>query len=238
MRPGYEHSLIVAAPRGENSVSIMHSTFVHDMMVVLDWVGTFAFALSGGLLGVHKRFDLFGVLFLSFVVAVAGGMLRDVLIGAVPPVAITDIHYFAISMVGGLITFYWYPKVESRQRQILLLDAVGLGLFAVIGAQKAIDHGINPLMAAILGMMTGIGGGMARDVLAGDVPFVLRGDLYALAALAGGALVSIGTMMGMKPTYPMLLGAAACIFLRLMAIYYHWRAPLARRRDDHDDKGT
>ena len=238
MRPGYEHSLIVAAPRGENSVSIMHSTFVHDMMVVLDWVGTFAFALSGGLLGVHKRFDLFGVLFLSFVVAVAGGMLRDVLIGAVPPVAITDIHYFAISMVGGLITFYWYPKVESRQRQILLLDAVGLGLFAVIGAQKAIDHGINPLMAAILGMMTGIGGGMARDVLAGDVPFVLRGDLYALAALAGGALVSIGTMMGMKPTYPMLLGAAACIFLRLMAIYYHWRAPLARWRDDHDDRGT
>jgi uncharacterized membrane protein YeiH len=211
----------------------MHSAFVQDMMVVLDWAGTFAFALSGGLLGVHKQFDLFGVLFLSFVVAVAGGMLRDVLISAVPPVAITDIHYFAISMAGGLITFYWYPKVESRQRQILLLDAVGLALFAVIGAQKALDHGINPLMAAILGMMTGIGGGMARDVLAGDVPFVLRADLYALAALAGGAIVSIGTVMGLKPTYPMLLGAAVCIFLRLMAIYYNWRAPLPRKRDDN-----
>ena len=208
------------------------------MIVVLDWVGTFAFALSGGLLGVQKRFDLFGILFLSFVVAVAGGMMRDVLIGAVPPVAITDIHYFAISMVGGLITFFWYPKVESRQRQILLLDAVGLALFAVIGAQKAVDHGINPLMAAILGMMTGIGGGMARDVLAGEVPFVLRADLYALAALAGGAIVSVGTIMGVKPTYPMLLGAAVCIFLRLMAIYYHWRAPVARRRDDKDDQGT
>jgi uncharacterized membrane protein YeiH len=216
----------------------MHGAFVQDMMVVLDWAGTFAFALSGGLLGVHKRFDLFGVLFLSFVVAVVGGLLRDVAIGAVPPVAITDMHYFAISMVSGLITFYWYPKVESRQRQILLLDAVGLGLFAVIGAQKAIDHGINPLMAALLGMMTGIGGGMARDVLAGDVPFVLRADLYAVAALAGGVIVSIGTMMGVKPTYPMLLGAAVCIFLRLMAIYYHWRAPLPRRRDDQNDKGT
>lgn len=213
----------------------MHSTFVHYMMVVLDWAGTFAFALSGGLLGVHKRFDLFGILFLSFVVAVVGGMLRDVLIDALPPVAITEIHYFAIAMVGGLITFYWYPKVESRQRQILLLDAVGLALFAVIGTQKAIDHGINPLMAAILGMLTGIGGGMARDVLAGDVPFVLRADLYALAALAGGAIVSVGAMMSVKPTYQMLLGAAVCIFLRLMAIYYNWRAPLPRRRDD---KGT
>lgn len=201
-------------------------------MIILDWVGTFVFALSGGMLGVHKRFDLFGILFLSFVVAVAGGILRDVLVGAVPPVAITEIHYFAISMIGGLITFSWSSKVESRQRQILLLDAVGLGLFAVIGAQKAIDHGINPLMAAILGMMTGIGGGMARDVLAGEVPFVLRADLYALAALAGGAIVSVGAIMGVKPAYPMLLGAAVCIFLRLMAIYYNWRAPLPRRRED------
>ena len=210
----------------------MHSSFFQDMTAVLDWVGTLVFAMSGGLVGVHKRFDLFGVLFLSFVVAVVGGMMRDVLIGAVPPVAITDIHYFAISMVGGLITFYWYPEVESRQRQILLLDAVGLALFAVIGAQKAIDRGVNPLMAAILGMLTGIGGGMTRDILAGDVPFVLRGDLYALAALAGGAIVSVGTAMGVKPTYPMLLGAAVCIFLRLMAIYYKWRVPLARWSDD------
>ena len=204
-------------------------------MIILDWVGTFVFALSGGLLGVHKRFDLFGILFLSFVVAVVGGMLRDILIGAVPPVAITEIHYFAISMFGGFITFFWSPKLESRQSQILLLDAVGLGLFAVIGAQKALDHGINPLMAAILGMMTGIGGGMARDVLAGEVPFVLRADLYALAALAGGVIVSVGAIMGVKPAYPMLLGAAFCIFLRLMAIYYNWRAPLPRTRGD---KGT
>jgi uncharacterized membrane protein YeiH len=210
----------------------MHSAFLQDLMDVLDWVGTFAFAMSGGLLGVRKRFDLFGVLFLSFVVSVVGGMMRDVLIGAVPPVAITDIHYFAIAMIGGLITFYLYPTVASLQRQILLLDAVGLALFAVTGAQKAIDHGINPLMAAILGMLTGIGGGMARDVLAGDIPFVLRGDLYAIAALAGGAIVSIGTVMGVQPAYPMLLGVAVCIFLRLMAIYFRWRAPVARWSDD------
>src|SRR5580704_12955178 len=167
----------------------MHNAFLHDLTNVLDWVGTLAFAMSGGLVGVRKRFDLFGVLFLSFVVSVVGGMMRDVLIGAIPPVAIADIHYFAIAMIGGLITFYLYPTVASLQPQILLLDAVGLALFAVTGAQKAIDHGINPLMAAILGMLTGIGGGMTRDVLAGDIPFVLRGDLYAIAALAGGAIV-------------------------------------------------
>src|SRR5262249_39348990 len=145
----------------------MHNALLPDIMTVLDWVGTLVFALSGGLVGVRKEFDLFGVLFLSFVVAVAGGMMRDVLIGAVPPVAITEIHYFLIAIGGGLVTFYRYPKVASLQHPILLFDAVGLGLFAVTGTQKAIAHGINPLMAALLGMLTGIGGGMTRDILAG-----------------------------------------------------------------------
>src|SRR5665213_1127790 len=186
----------------------MPSAFLHYLTVAPDRVRTLVFALSGALLGVQKRFDLFGVLFLSFVVAVVGGMIRDVLIGAVPPVAITDIHYFAIAMIGGVLTFYCYPNVTSHQRQILLLDAVGLALFAVTGAQKALDHGINPLMAAILGMLTGIGGGMTRDVLAGNIPFVLRADLYAVAALAGGAIVAIGTLLGVQPAYPMLVGGA------------------------------
>jgi uncharacterized membrane protein YeiH len=204
-----------------------HSPFFQHLTIVLDWIGTLVFAISGALLGVQKRFDLFGVLFLSFVVAAVGGMIRDVLIGAAPPVGITDIHYFAIAMIGGVLTFYFYASVTLHQRQILLLDAVGLGLFAVIGTQKAIDHGINPLMAAILGMMTGIGGGMTRDVLAGTIPFVLREDLYAIAALVGGAIVSIGAAWGAQPEYSMILGAALCIFLRVMAIYFGWRAPIA-----------
>ena len=205
----------------------MHHAVLSAMVEVLDWIGTFVFALSGGLLGVQKKFDLFGVLFLSFVVAVAGGMMRDVLIGAVPPAAVSEIHYFLIAMAGGLITFYCYPKVASRLRQMLLLDAVGLGLFAVIGAGKAIDYGINPLMASIMGMLTGIGGGMMRDVLAGEVPFVLRSDLYALAALAAGAIVALGHVLDMPRLYPMLIGAVVCILLRIMAIYRGWRAPVA-----------
>lgn len=215
---------MIAAP----SAALLHGPVLHTLTNVLDWIGTLVFAFSGALVGVQKRFDLFGVLFLAFVVAVVGGMTRDVLIGAVPPVAITHIHYFLIAIAGGLIIFRWYPRVAMLQRPILLFDAVGLSLFAVTGTQKAIEYGINPVMAAILGMITGIGGGMMRDVLAGDVPSVLRGDLYALAALAGGATVSLGYVLDIEPLAPMLLGGCLCVFLRLMAIYRGWRAPVAR----------
>jgi uncharacterized membrane protein YeiH len=201
-----------------------------DAVAVLDGLGTLAFALSGGLLGVRKGFDLFGVLFLSFVVSVAGGMMRDVLIGAVPPAAVTDIHYFLIAVGGGLLTFIWYPGVASRQREISLLDAVGLALFAVVGTQKAMEHGIHPVMAALMGMLSGIGGGMTRDVLAGETPSVLRSELYAVAALAAGAIVAVGCSIGAPPVATLLLGAGVCFFLRLMAIYRGWRAPVARDR--------
>ena len=195
------------------------------LMTTLDGLGSFVFALSGGLLAVQKRFDLFGVLVLSFVVAVTGGIMRDVLIGAVPPAAIASWHTLAIAVLGGLLTFYVFPVVQSLGRDILLFDAIGLAVFAVTGAEKALHYGIDPVMAAVLGMVSGIGGGMTRDLLAGDVPTVLRADLYALAALAAAAIVSLGQVLGARPLYPMLLGAAACVFLRLMAIYRGWRVP-------------
>jgi uncharacterized membrane protein YeiH len=209
----------------------MHDSLWPHVVKSLDWAGTLVFALSGGLLAVKKQFDLFGVLFLSFVVAVAGGVVRDLLIGAVPPAAITDLHYVAIAIGGGFVTFFCAAHVARYQRVISLLDAVGLGMFAVLGAEKAIGHGIHPVMAAVMGMLTGIGGGMTRDVLAGDVPFVLPpGELYAIAALAGGAIVALGHTLDTPSSYTMLAGAGACIFLRLMAIYRGWRVPVARER--------
>jgi len=197
------------------------------LMAMLDGVGSFVFALSGGLLAVQKRFDLFGVLVLSFVVAVTGGITRDVLIGAVPPASVASWHNLAIAVFGGLLTFYLYPVVQSLSRSVLFFDAIGLAVFAVTGAQKALQYGINPVMAAVLGMVSGIGGGMMRDLLAGEVPTVLRADLYALAALAAAGIVSFGQASGARPLYPMLLGAAACVFLRFMAIYRGWRVPSA-----------
>ncbi|UYN96033.1 MAG: trimeric intracellular cation channel family protein [Enhydrobacter sp.] len=198
------------------------------LLPLVDAAGTFAFALSGGALGVQKRFDVFGVLFLAGIAAVAGGVTRDLLIGDVPPMAIRHWHVLAIAAVGGLVAFFLYPVVRTLNRPVLVLDAVGLALFAVTGTQKALDFGINPLLAAMLGMISGIGGGMLRDLLAGDVPFVLRTDLYAVAALAAGATVALGDAFDVDAAVAMLVGASACLFLRLMAVFRGWRAPVSR----------
>ena len=213
----------------------IHAPALPEVMTALDGLGSFVFALSGGLLAVEKRFDLFGVLLLSFVVAVTGGIARDLLIGAVPPIAIASWHILALAVIGGLLTFFVYPLVHSARRGVVLFDAVGLAVFAVTGAEKALEHGIDPVMAAVLGMMSGIGGGIMRDVLAGDVPTILRADLYALAALAAAGTVSIGQLLELPPLYPMLLGVTACVFLRLMAIYRGWRVPVAHWGADRSE---
>lgn len=206
----------------------MSDSFPALILEMLDWLGTIAFAVSGALLGVRKRFDLFGVLFLAFVVSVAGGMIRDVLIGAIPPAAMVEIHYFVIAVLSGLATFFWSARIVHYQRLMQFLDALGLALFAVVGTQKAIQFGIHPVMSALMGMITGIGGGMIRDVLSGEIPFVLRADLYALAALMAGAVVALGHYLELPPVYPVLAGAGLCMFLRMMALYFGWRAPLPK----------
>ena len=194
---------------------------------ILDLAGTFVFAISGAMAGVRHQLDVFGVLVLSFAAANAGGLTRDVLIGAVPPEAISDWCYTGVSLVAGIITFYFPSAVTRRRNPVLLFDAAGLGLFAVSGAHKALAYGLNPLMATLLGMLTGIGGGMARDVLLAEIPTVLRSDLYAIAALAGAAIVVAANMLQLPSTAAALVGAALCFGLRGMAIKYGWRLPVA-----------
>jgi uncharacterized membrane protein YeiH len=195
---------------------------------VLDLVGTFVFAISGATAGVTRRLDLFGILVLSFVAGNFGGITRDVLIGSVPPAAINDWRYLAVSLLAGAITFYWYSVVDRLRSPVLVFDAAGLALFAVSGAQKALAFGLNPVMAALLGMLTGIGGGMVRDVLLADIPTVLRADLYAIAALAGAAVVVIGDLLHLPPTATTIAGALLCFGLRLMAIHRGWQLPIAK----------
>src|SRR5262252_2942316 len=150
---------------------------METLLPVLDLLGTFVFALSGARAGVKHRLDLFGVLVLSYAAGNAGGIVRDLLIGAVPPAAISDWRYLAVSLLAGIVTF-WRPSGIGRLRSpVQLFDAAGLALFAVAGAQKALASGLNPVMAALLGMLTGIGGGMTRDVLLTEIPTVLRADL-------------------------------------------------------------
>lgn len=145
--------------------------------MALDLAGTAVFAASGAAVGVRHRLDVFGVCVLAFVAGNAGGILRDVLIGAVPPAAVAGWHQVTVSLLAGPMVFWWHPRLERLRTPILLCDAAGLGLFAVSGTQKALGLGLDPLVAALLGMLTGIGGGMLRDVLVREIPTVLREDL-------------------------------------------------------------
>ncbi|HEY3309753.1 MAG TPA: trimeric intracellular cation channel family protein [Desulfuromonadaceae bacterium] len=200
---------------------------VERLVLVLDLAGTFVFALSGAMAAVRRRLDLFGVLVLSFAAATLGGITRDLLIGAVPPAAISNWRYLVVSLFAGVITFYWHFVVDRLKSPVLFFDAAGLALFAVSGTHKALAYGLDPVMAALLGMVTGIGGGMARDVLLAEVPVVLRAELYAVAALAGAAVVVCGTMLGLSSAMASIVGAAVCFWLRFMGIRYGWQFPIA-----------
>ncbi len=200
---------------------------VDTLLVAFDLGGTFVFALSGATAGVKHRLDLFGVLVLSFAAGNSGGIARDVMIGAVPPAAISDWRYVAVSIFAGLITFYWYRIINRLSSPVLVFDAAGLALFAVSGAGKALAFHAGPVAATLLGMLTGIGGGMVRDVLVKEIPTVLRTELYAVAALVGAAVVVIGRMLHLSPSGAAGLGAVLCFGLRFMAMQRGWHLPIA-----------
>jgi uncharacterized membrane protein YeiH len=200
---------------------------VRTLLLGLDLCGTFVFALSGGLAAVRRRFDLFGVLALSFAAANAGGIVRDLLIGAVPPPGLADWRYVAVPVLAGLAAFRWGPQVARLHDGVQLFDAAGLGLFAVSGAQKALAFHLQPIAAILLGMMTGVGGGVVRDVLSAEAPAVLRRDIYAVAALAGASVVVAGHLMHLPSTIVTLAGAALCFALRLTALRLGWQLPVA-----------
>ena len=204
------------------------------LVLVLDLCGAFVFALSGAMAGIKHKLDLFGVMVLSFAAATLGGIMRDVVIGAVPPPGISDWRYVAVSIAAGLATIYCHPLVDRIRSSVLVFDAAGLALFAVSGAQKAIDFRLGPVTAMLLGMLTGIGGGMVRDVLAGEVPSVLRGDIYAVAALAGAGVVVVGRMLDLASIPFAIAGALLCFSLRLVAIRRGWQLPGAQR---HESRG-
>ena len=211
----------------------------NTLLLIADLIGTFVFALSGAMAATQRRLDLFGVLVLSFAASNSGGIARDVLIGAVPPRAISDWRYLAAAVCAGLIAFRWAHLLERLENPVRMFDAAGLALFAVSGAQKALEFGLTPLMAALLGMLTGIGGGMVRDVLLADVPMVLRTEVYAIAALAGAGVVVIGAALGLPSAATMIAGAVLCFGLRMLAVQRHWQLPIAGddpKKNPHNDR--
>lgn len=205
--------------------------YLQTIVLLLDLLGTFVFALSGGVAAVRQKLDIFGVLVISFTAGSTGGIIRDILIGAVPPAAITDWRYIGASMLAGFVAFYWYQTIYKLRNRVLILDAAGLGLFAVAGAQKALAFGLNPVAAAMLGMTTGIGGGMLRDVLLARVPTVLSSELYAVAALAGAIVIVVGNYFRVDPWITAVCGVLLCFGLRFLAIRRQWHLPIAAEEE-------
>lgn len=206
----------------------MPPTELATTLVVLDLVGIFVFAVTGALVAVRKNLDLFAALVLGGVTGLGGGFVRDVLIGATPPAALADWRYLTVPVAAGLLTFAFHPVIGRLERVVTLFDAFGLALFCVTGALKAVDYGLGPLPAALLGMVTGIGGGILRDVLAGRVPVIFEGALYATPALAGALVAVLLDRADLSLGVVAAAGFSTCLGFRLLALVRGWRAPLPK----------
>lgn len=199
------------------------------VLLGLDLAGTLAFAVNGGLTAVRTaHVDVVGVVTLGMITAVGGGIIRDILLGALPPATFVDWRYLAGAAAGGMIAFLFSRALSRFTRTIDLLDAAGLSLFAVTGAIKAWELGVGPMQAILLGAVTGVGGGTVRDVLIRQVPSVLSSGLYAIPALVGAALVVVATSRGVNDVLgaPVALGAAGvCFVIRMVGLHYKLDAP-------------
>ena len=213
--------------------------FSPDVQQTLDLIGIFVFALSGGLLAVRKNLDIFGIAVLAEATALGGGLIRDVIIGAVPPAAFENRGYFLTPLVAALVVFFLHPEVARINNAVQTLDALGLGLFCVTGTAKAHDYGLGAVASVALGVLTAAGGGVARDLLVSEVPSLLRWDrsLYAVPALVGAIITAVliavhhlGALTG--------AGAALVAFtVRMLALRYEWRAPRAWHRGSASEGG-
>lgn len=196
------------------------------ILLWLDLAGIFVFGLSGGALAVRHRLDVFGVLTLALAAALAGGVVRDVLIST-RPAAVADERYLLAALAAGITAFFGHRTLDRLGKPVMILDALGLGLFAVAGCQKALAHGVGPLPAMLLGVMTAVGGGAVRDLLVAEVPRVLREEIYALAALVGTMVVVGAHLTGLPPLPSALTGAALASALRILSVVHGWNAPRA-----------
>jgi uncharacterized membrane protein YeiH len=205
-------------------------------LMVLDLVGTFAFALNGALTALRAtRLDIVGVVTLGMITALGGGTIRDVFLDSLPPATFLDWRYLAVAAVGGLIAFFAGSHLERINRTINVLDAAGLSLFAVTGALKAVDLGFGPAQAVIVGAITGVGGGTIRDVLIRQVPSVLSSGLYAVPALVGATTVVVADLLDIRGPVAAVGAAALCFAIRMIGVHYDVDAPLppgSRRQEE------
>ncbi|GGK89278.1 trimeric intracellular cation channel family protein [Rufibacter glacialis] len=209
---------------------------LHFLYYVLDLAGTFAFAISGATAARKRNLDLFGICALAFTVACGGGIIRDLCIGAIPPAGLTNWQYLAASLFASALTVHFFPLVQRLKRPVLFFDSVGLALFAVTGAEKALHFGHNGQVAVMLGITTAVGGGVIRDVLLNRVPVIMEKEIYASAALLGAVVVVVGNQLPwVTANWAAVTALLLCFTLRILALYFHWNLPTpGSRKTDQD----
>jgi uncharacterized membrane protein YeiH len=196
------------------------------LVLAADLAGTFVFALEGALIAAHTGLDLLGIVVIAFVAALGGGIIRDVLLGATPPAAIRDQRYPLVTIAGALIAILVISIAQDLPRMpMIVLDAAGLALFAVVGLQKALVRGIGPFGAVLMGTLTAVGGGAARDVLLAQVPMILRSDFYATAAIIGCVAILLARRFGLSMQVASATGGLICFAARLLGAFNHWHLP-------------
>lgn len=197
------------------------------LLDIIDYLGTFAFALSGIRMASQKEFDLFGAFIVGAVTAVGGGTVRDVFLG-VQPFWMTQPVYFAITLFALALYYFFHVRINRMAGTIFLFDTLGLAFFTVVGFQKTYEAGLPMWVAVVMGMSTGAVGGMLRDILINEVPLIFRRDIYAMACLAGGLLYALGISLGIHLVVCQLSCAAAVVIIRILAVRYHWQLPIVR----------
>lgn len=201
-----------------------------DLPLLLDLLGVFFFAVSGSLLAARKGFDLVGSVFLGSVVGLGGGVVRDLILDHGPPAAFENQLYLLPPLAAAALVYFTVQNVQRNARLLLMFDAGGLALFCVTGAVKALDAGMNPVAAILLGVTTAVGGGMLRDITANEVPKLFNPkDLYAIPAFLGAGLAAGLWSLDWLNLLTGTLAAVVVFLLRLLSLHYGWHAPLAAR---------
>lgn len=198
---------------------------------LLDLAGTFAFAISGAVAARQKNLDLFGIIAIAYMVACGGGILRDLCIGALPPVGLADWRYLALALVASVLVISAYPLMQRLDHPVQWFDALGLSFFAVFGAHKALEYGHNAQVAIVLGVVSAVGGGALRDVLLNRTPLILRKEIYASAALIAAVIQVSGERLALPMEWLPWVGIVLCFGLRYLAMRYHWNLPRFSRGD-------
>jgi uncharacterized membrane protein YeiH len=197
------------------------------LVLAADLGGTFVFALEGASIAIRSGLDVLGIAVIGFVAALGGGILRDVLLGAVPPAAIRDQRYALMTIAGAVLAIVAAPVLwPLSTTPLMVLDAAGLSLFAVAGLQKALVRGIGPVGAVLMGTLTAVGGGVGRDVLLAQVPMILRTDFYASAAIIGCVTILLVRRLGLSMQVASGAGGLVCFVARLLGAFNHWHPPV------------